>query len=277
VAPSIYGGYLQFYSNIGKVLNTSMELTVNALLLDTREVSWSMNASLTKTRNKLLTLNDTQPYIDMGNGTRLTPGYPLDSRWSRPILGYTDPGPSGRLTAANIAVGDSAIYMGAEAPNFTLPFSTSMTFQGRWSVAATFQYVDGLTQEALGNQVQLSYLALNPNASLAMQAAALTASCFIMARLSVEQGICTDYGMIQTVNAFRFTSVSVNYIVPKSWSQRFRVPSMTIALQGSNLGLWTNYHGKDPDVNGVTVGDATQDTGVLPQPRMWRLQIMLGN
>jgi hypothetical protein len=277
VAPSVYGGYLQFYSNIGKVLNTSMELNINALLLDTREVSWTMNASLTKAKNKLLTLNDTQPYIDMGNGTRLTPGYPLDSRWSRPILGYTDPGPSGRLTAADIAVGDSAVYMGAEAPNFTLPFSTALTFQGRWSVTATFQYEDGLTQDALGNQVQLSYLSLNPNASPAMQAAALTASCFSLARLSVEKGICTDYGMIQTVNTFRFTSLSVNYIVPKSWSQRFRVPSMTIALQGSNLGLWTNYHGKDPDVNGVTVGDATQDTGVLPQPRMWRLQIMLGN
>jgi hypothetical protein len=48
-------------------------------------------------------------------------------------------------------------------------------------------------------------------------------------------------------------------------------------LQGSNLGLWTNYHGKDPDVNAITVGDATVDTGQLPTPRSWRLQIMLGN
>jgi hypothetical protein len=278
VAPSVYGGFLKSYMNIGRVLNTSTELSINALILDTRTLSWSLTASLTKENNKLLTLNDTQPYIDLGNGTRLTPGYPMDSRWSRPILGYTLPGPNGRLNTASVTVADSAIYMGSEAPNFVSPFSTTLTFFGRLSLNATFQYEDGLTQDAVGNRALIANLSLNPQASLGQQAAALAASCFNPAiSSSVQTGICTDYGLIQTVNTFRFTSLSINYIVPKTWSERFRIPSMTIALQGSNLGLWTNYHGKDPDVNAITVGDATVDTGQLPTPRSWRLQIMLGN
>jgi hypothetical protein len=57
---------------------------------------------------------------------------------------------------------------------------------------------------------------------------------------------------------------------------------MSVALQGSNLALWTNYHGKDPDVNaypnGGNVGsDAVIDNGQLPQPRTWSVQFTLGN
>jgi hypothetical protein len=280
VAPSVFGGYLSFYKNIGKVLNTSTELSVNALLFDYQNFGWSVTASVSKQTNKLLTLNDTLPYIDLGNGTRIVPGYPLDGRWSRPILGYTDPGPSGRIKAADIVVGDSAIYMGQEIPNFNLPFSTTITtLRGQLSVNATFEYQDGLTQDAIGTQTLLTNLYLNPNSTLGQQAAALAASCYVThtGYAPLQTGICTDYGMIQTVNTLRFTSLSISYIVPKSWSQHLRIPSMTVALQGSNLGLWTNYRGKDPDVNSVTVGDITEDRGQLPQPRTVGISIMIGN
>lgn len=277
VAPSVFGGYLSFYTNIGKVLNTSTELSLSALVVDLPDLGWSVTASMTRQSNKLLTLNDTVPYIDMGNGTRLVPGYPLDGRWSRPILGYTSPGPSGRLAAKNIAVGDSAVYVGRQMPNFDFPISTTITtLGGRLSFNATFEYQDGLTQDALGSQAWLTNLYLNPTSSLATQAAALAASCYV-ANSVVQTGACTDYGMIQTVNTLRFTSASIGYTVPKSVSLRFGVPSMTVALQGSNLGLWTNYRGKDPNVNGVTVGEATQDTGQLPQPRTVSLSVRLGN
>jgi hypothetical protein len=279
VAPSVAGGYLSFYTNIGRVLNTSTELQVNALLVDHSSFRWSVYSSLTKESNKLLKLNDTLPYIDMGYGTRLVPGYPLDGRWSRPILGYTNPGASGRLTAKNIAVGDTAVYMGQQMPNFTLPMSTTITtLGGRLSFNATFEYQDGLTQNALGSQAWLTNLYLNPNSSLATQAAALAASCYTpsFSGTSLQEG-CTDYGMIQTVNTLRFTSASISYMVPKSVSLRLGIPLMTVALQGSNLGLWTNYRGKDPNVNGVTVGEATEDTGQLPQPRTMRISVRLGN
>ena len=52
---------------------------------------------------------------------------------------------------------------------------------------------------------------------------------------------------------------------------------MSLALQGSNLGLHTNYHGKDPDVNAYSNGNQTADTGQLPQPRVWSLRVTLGN
>jgi hypothetical protein len=281
VAPSIYGGRLSLYKNIGKVRNMSTEVSVSAQILATPMIGWSVTASMSHYKNVLVALQDTQPYIDLGNGTRLVPGYPLYGRWSRPILGYSNPGPSGRLTLANIVVGDSAVYVGQESPNFDFPFSTTVTLLGgKLSVNATFDYTNGLTQYNSASQQLLTNLTANPDASLAAQAAALAAGCFLhipVGSILTQTGPCTDYGMIQTVNTLRFNDLSINYNVPRSVAQRFNVPSISVALQGSNLGLRTNYRGKDPNVNAINIGDATQDTGQLPTPRSWRLQIRLGN
>jgi hypothetical protein len=87
-------------------------------------------------------------------------------------------------------------------------------------------------------------------------------------------------GLVQKVNTFRFNDLSINYDLPHTMAAWFRVPRMTVALQGSNLALHTNYRGKDPGVNAfatVSSGDETVDTGQLPQPRIWWLKVSLSN
>jgi hypothetical protein len=268
VAPSVYGGSsLTYYANIGKVRNTGVELTASANLIQTPVVAWQVNASLSTDRNELLTLNGQQPYIDMGDGTRLTPGYSLFGRWEKPILGYRAPGPDGRLLPGDIAVGDSAVYVGAEFPKYTLPFGTSLTlFRGKMNVNATFSYENGKTQFNAGALRLLENAVFNPSAPLGQQAAALAA-------LAGK----TNYGLIQTVNTLRFNALSVGYNISPTLSRRIGVPRMSVALQGSNLGLWTNYRGKDPDVNAFTVGDKVADTGQLPRPRSVTIRINVGN
>lgn len=267
LAPSIYGGGLNYYTNIGKVRNTGVELSATVNLIQSSLVAWQMSASLSTDKNVLLTLNGSQPYIDLGGGTRLVPGYPLDGRWEKPILGYRVPGSEGRLLPTDIAVGDSAVYMGAEFPKFTLPFNTSMTlFQGQVSVNATLAYENGKTQFNAGGTQLLINAIFNPTAPLGQQAAALAA-------MSGK----TNYGLIQQVNTLRFNSLSVGYNISPSFSRRFGVPRMSVALQGSNLGLWTNYRGKDPNVNAFTVGDKVEDNGQLPEPRSVSFRITLGN
>jgi len=93
-------------------------------------------------------------------------------------------------------------------------------------------------------------------------------------------GATTSIGAIQTVNTFRFNDLSINYVVPTGLAHVFRAQTMSVALQGSNLALHTNYRGKDPNVNAfstVSSGDETIDLGGLPQPRTWWLKLSLGN
>ena len=83
----------------------------------------------------------------------------------------------------------------------------------------------------------------------------------------------TDYNWIQTVNTLRFNSLAVRYAVPAVVARRLGAQTLSIAVQGGNLGLWTNYRGLDPNVNGFGTGNNVTDTGVLPQPRTWQLQV----
>jgi hypothetical protein len=150
-------------------------------------------------------------------------------------------------------------------------------FDGRVSVHATVAYQDGLTQDnATGcSSGTFALLPNSPSATLATQAALVAAACG--QSLSKRS---SDIGLIQVVNTLRFQSLSVNYEVPKRVTRWFRVPRMALALQGSNLGLHTNYRGIDPDVNAfatASAGDAIADTGQLPEPRTWRLTLTLGN
>ncbi len=268
VGLSVYGGSLMQYKNIGQIRNTGLEFSLSATVIENSLVRWTVNTSLSKFENTLLKLNGDQPYIEMGDGYRLTPGYPVNGRWERPIVGYQIP-QSQKLVWSDVIVADSAVYVGQQAPNFDLPISTSASFFGGMiGVSAMMHYKDGMTQFNSGNQQSLANLYYNPNSTYTEQAIALAAAC---------SNVCSKYGLVQTVNTLRFTSLSINYAVPRTYAKKLGVPSIQLALQGDNLGLWTNYRGKDPEVNSITVGDATEDNGQLPMSRTWRIQVRLGN
>ncbi len=274
--PPSVGTRLGYYANIGHVLNTGTELTLNAVILDLPAIGWNVDVSLSRNTNKLTKLYAGQ--IDLGNGTRLVEGYPLFGRWSRPILGWTEPSDGLNLRNADIIVADSAVYMGLQTPDFEMPISTGLTLmRGLFSLNALFNYKAGMTQYNLGGQALLSNIYESPESSRAQQAAALAAACFNKTSESGNRGMqCTDFGFIQKVNSLRFNSISIGYNLPRSYLTSWPFSSVSFALQGSNIGLWSNYRGKDPDVNGNLIGDVTQDTGQLPMPRTWRLQIRLG-
>jgi hypothetical protein len=54
------------------------------------------------------------------------------------------------------------------------------------------------------------------------------------------------------------------------------VRTASLTVQGTNLGLKTNYRGKDPNVNAYATGNVISDTGVLPQPRTWSVGLRFG-
>ncbi len=200
-------------------------------------------------------------------------GYPINSRWERPILGYQVPA-SNKMMRTDVIIADSAVYIGQQNPNFELPINTSMSlFGGMIGISAALQYKDGMTQFNNGSQQTLSNLYYNPDATFAEQAIALVSgNC-----TSQHDEYCSRYGLVQTVNTLRFNSLSISYAVPRSYAKRLGMPSIQLSIQGSNLGLWTNYRGKDPEVNSVSVGEATEDNGQLPMPRTWRLQVRFGS
>ena len=285
VAASVYApgaGEFNIQYNIGEVRNTGTELTLNAQLLQSRAVGWNVGLNLSNDNNLLVRLNrgvsGTVSGVvggDAGTSTRDVPGYPLNGAWAYPIVSYVDANHDGVIEANEIRYGDSLVYLGQEDPKYQMNITTDLSFlNGRLSVHADFAYQNGMTQSNIGALSSGAFALLGnaPGTSLATQAAIVASG--------TDNGFVKgqDFiGLVQTVNTFRFNALSINYTMPRTVSNLFRVPRMTLALQGSNLGLHTNYRGLDPNVNAFSTGNQTEDTGQLPEPRTWWLRISLGN
>ncbi|HEU4642102.1 MAG TPA: TonB-dependent receptor [Gemmatimonadaceae bacterium] len=263
VPPSVYD-VSSVLKNVGVIRNTGFALTLGLEPVRSDALIWSLNGFMTVNHNRVVSLSSgVSPFFNATGDGRVAAGYPLFGRWARPIIGYEDVNHDGIIEGSEVQVGDSLVYMGQPDPNFEASFGTTLSlFRGRLSVDASFAYEGGKTQinrTALDNQI-FSQALNDPNAPLGQQAAVAA-----MDR--------TLYGEMQTVSTLRFNSLSITYAVPRIVALRLGAKDVRVSLQGTNLGLFTNYRGKDPDVNAYATGNGVIDTGVLPQPRTWSMRV----
>jgi outer membrane receptor protein involved in Fe transport len=258
--PSIYGFSTEVLRNIGVIRHTGLDITLRTQLVRSDAVTWGTQMSISRLRNVVV---EVAPGIT-STGLRLTPGYPLFGRWSIPILGYADANGNGLLDQDEVLLGDTAVFAGSIEPNYSAALHTTVSLlRGRVSVSAGLAYQDGMTQrnEVLQRLMPFSRARNDPAAPFPEQAKAAAA-------------LLTDFGRIQSVSTLRFNSLDVSYHAPPAIAQRLlRSQAMSVSLQGTNLGLKTNYSGLDPGVNSSVTGNGLTDAGVLPQPRTWQLRV----
>jgi TonB-linked SusC/RagA family outer membrane protein len=264
IAPSVYGSGIRQLENIGTVRNTGVEATLTAQLVRSDPITWSASINLTRNHNLVTRLGEgVTPFGS--SDARIIAGYPLFSRWARPILGFSDADHNGIITRNEVLIGDTLVFMGGSDPNYESNlFTTLSLFRGTITISGSLAYQSGLTQInqtiGSGSQSIFSPGTSDPHSSLAEQAA--------IAALQE-----TSYGVTQTVNTLRFNSFALAYNFSANAASMLGARALSIALEGTNLALHTNYRGKDPNVNAFATGNGTLDTGVLPIPRTWSLAL----
>ncbi len=258
--PGSVNGGGSVVTNIGNIKNTGIEMTLSMAPIRMPQLRWSADLSFSSNRNRLVQLGQG---VDPNPAMGLVEGYPVSSRWARPIVGIADDNGDGVLQPEEIQVGDSMVYMGRLYPNYQLTLYTNVElFNGALGLTAGFDHVAGQTQidQTTENNWVLARPLVDPTAALTDQAAVLAVTR-------------TNYGLIQTLSTFRFNSFSVTYRPPTWVARLFRAQTFNVHLQGGNLGLWTNYRGKDPNVSAWSPGETIVDTGQLPMPRTWQLSL----
>ncbi len=287
VAPSVYGDAMRTIKNIGVIRNTSLSLTVGTQLLRSDLVTWGTEFMVSQRRDVVVSLgHGIEPFYTTSGGVstvlganqggnRVAAGYPLFGRWSLPIAGYADVNGDGAIALSEVRLGDTAVYVGNPYPNYEAALHTTLSFwRGALTVNGTFSYQDGMSQrnELAQHLAIFSPGRQVPGTPLDEQIATMNLNLPLLIGGTFGYP-SSDYNWIQTVNTLRFNSVSVSYAVPAMVARRIGVQSLSIAVQGSNLGLWTNYSGLDPNVNAFGTGNNVTDAGTLPQPRTWQLQV----
>ena len=269
------------FENLGAVQNSGFESSVRAQLLQTRLVGFDAQLNYATNNNKLLKLGGVPPILATTSGDiRQMEGYPLFGAWPRRILGFTDFNGDGILTANEVIVSDSNLFLGRTSPHVELTFSPGLDlFSNRVRVTALFDHKGGYfvknSNERIrcGTNVNCSGVA-NPEAPLWEQARVIALR---------EHPARTDGAFWEKGDFTKLREVAVTFTAPQSWMRRglMRADRLSVTLAGRNLGTWTKFTGIDPELStnpgGTGVDTEVQDPfQAVPPPRLYTIRFNLG-
>ncbi len=256
--PPSFGPSSTRKENVAKVRNENFELSATGRAIETHNMLLILNYALTVSANKVVNLgNGITPFSQ--NESRIVGGYPLAGVWSKRVLGYRDRNRDGLLARNEVVLSDSLVYMGWSQPGYRASYGFSFTLNNQFVFDSRFAYQSEYVQDY---RLDPGYGSEDQSAPLHEQAA------FVISGINGKK----------PVSDLRWNSASITYRVPASVLKRFGGRSVSVSLQGSNLGLWTNYVGRDPGINtAIMDGEVMMDNGKTPPaPRMYVLDFKVG-
>ena len=278
VLPPSAGVSTSRFENLGSVQNSGIEMSLRAQVLQNRWIGLDGLINYAINNNKLLSLGSVPPIIL--SDTRELPGYPLFGYWARRILSYTDRNADGILTADEVVVSDSAMFIGRSSPHVEMTFAPGMDFwNNRFRLTASFDHKGGYilknSNERIRCNQRLNCAGIaNPEAPLWEQARAVAL---------INHPARTEGGFFEKGDYTKLRELALTFTAPPEWLNHRFTPGnrLSVTLAGRNIKTWTQYTGTDPEavtVPGGTGGGVEQQDPfqAVPPPRYVTLRFNLG-
>jgi iron complex outermembrane receptor protein len=262
-------------TNIGSMTNVGFEIDANAILVETRDMSWTLGANLAYNKNKItkLTASDDNATgvetggISGGTGNNVQMhqvGYPMRTFYlyqqvydknGNPVNGvYVDRNKDGQITADDK-------YLGHKPDaDVTIGFNTSFSYKN-WTAALS-------GHAAIGNWVY------NNVASDTEMLADLWTNQFVSNRVATapksmfsQAQYLSDY-YLQDGSFLKLDNFTLGYTFPKLFEvSQDRPFSLNVFGTVQNICTFTRYTGIDPEIFGGIDGT------VYPRPRIFILGV----
>ncbi len=250
------------YATVGAVANRGLELAATAVLLDEGPVRWTAHAVAALMHNEVTRL-DADADIRQGL-QRTVPGYPLGGYWDRP-LAFDDRNGDGVIVPSEVSVDTEAHYLGSPHPRREVGVGTHLRMGSVTAFARLLHRgghrVRNLT-EGYRCQVTLCRGFNDPTAPLGDQARALPPAIF-------PPDFVTEAGFVEDASFWRLSEAGVKWALPAAWPGTPR-----LSVSGTNLALFTDYSGMDPEVNQFGAADVlTRDFMTQPPVRRWTVRL----
>ncbi|WP_417129144.1 SusC/RagA family TonB-linked outer membrane protein [Phocaeicola sp.] len=253
--------YSEMWANVGDISNKGVEITINAVPVQTKDFTWSTTLNLSHNKNKVESMSNsayTVNFIDMADPNinsysgqhvqRLMEGAPIGQFYLWEWAGYDENGMSifndydeeGNLVGTTDAPNDGDRRMaGSAQPKLTYGWNNDLTWK-KWTLSAFFQGV-------AGNKIFNATRATYSDPSLLS---------------SFGKNILSEVATEQHANDSRAQAPSTRYLENGSY---LRLSTLTLAYNFGKLGNYVNnlrvyatcnnvftltgYKGIDPEVN----------------------------
>ncbi|HEY5492750.1 MAG TPA: TonB-dependent receptor, partial [Gemmatimonadaceae bacterium] len=268
-------------ANIGSVLNSGLELSLNLDALRLQNLQWSVRAGVNTLHNELTSLRsgaDSVLPFAIGGAGRTVVGQQLGVFVSKKIISVD--------TVANkVLVNNQLTPMGNLWPTLEWNVTNTVTLFKNFRVSAM---LDAKKNFLIQNNTAFFRETQMVNSNLRLDTLALSKYERLRHYGDLTPGhmaFVTDSGKAATVSDVldaylekgdfvRLRELSATYTVPSSWLKSVRAvsgASITFAMQ--NVKVWTNYTGADPEINAQADAFSRQDFLTMPNPRKSILRV----
>lgn len=277
LAPSL-GNANNRFVNFAEVRNRGLEGELTVVPVDRKQVRWELQGTYTQTQNQLIDLGEGIAPIIFGfsNSQRHTRGSPLGAFYLRNYT-FEDRDGNGTITRVNcptiggvsnpqatggpaceIALTDTAVYLGQPLPPREVNLNQTLTLFGRLQLTATFNHRAGhklfnATRQFRCSQFRNCRDVHDPATALVDQARTLASF------------MGTEAGFVEDASFTRLLEVAVTYTFPASTARRLGLGALSLTAAGRNLAVWTDYSGFDPELN-ANAGLNFNSADFLTQP-----------
>ena len=280
-------GFATVYSNIGKIENKGIDLTLNTKNIVKDNFNWSSTLVFSRNKNKI-----TEVYgngkDDLGN--RWFIGQPLgviydytkvgiwqeDEIASGANKGWDDAAQAGDLKLADLNA-DGKIddndrsVLGQTAPKWTAGLTNTFNYK-----AFTLNVFINTVQGALRNNPQIG----GASDEMGRRSTPAALGYWTPENKSNEwrslgnHSNIHGYGFPSNASFTRLKDITLSYTMPQQLVEKIGVQGLTIYASGRNLYTWTNWLGWDPEARDITRG-STNDAINYPMVRTYVLGINL--
>jgi TonB-linked SusC/RagA family outer membrane protein len=268
-------GYILSYVNTGEIENKGIEVSINTSPIKKQDFRWDLVLNFSHNKGIVKSLPASLPIlyvtdVQVGNGKAASFGNGnfmgiSGSTWQRDLDGnlLLDWKTGYPLTST-----DATKPIGNREPSFIGGLNNTFTYKN-WELSFLFDFrkggdilngteyllaYNGLSKvsENRGDKISFTGMALNPDTKAY--------------ELVTKEVIATeDYyrdiyalntpNFVETVNWLRLRSLSLTYSLPSEFLKRSKIfKAASITATGTNLWLWTNYSGMDPEVSAAGAG-----------------------
>ncbi|MDR3250169.1 MAG: TonB-dependent receptor [Tannerella sp.] len=273
-------------TNIGNISNRGVEFSVNAFLVDKKDLQWNVLANIAANKNRIEKLG-TSGFV---SGSAIVDvGLPLGTFYGYVFDGIVQPGEESTTPVPTWVTGDKAVHagdakfadrggdpnsidnndrvvLGDAQPDFTYGFATRLNYRDfDFSVSFQGSYGNKL-YNAFRNTLETPSRSYNGSAVLADRWTPTNTQTTIPRAIPVPY-TTIDSRYIEDASYLRLKDISLGYTFRLSNSRL--APSARIFASAQNLFVLTNYTGYDPEGsrNGFSDLEIGVDNGVYPRAK----------
>ncbi|MHB2034240.1 MAG: SusC/RagA family TonB-linked outer membrane protein, partial [Gemmatimonadaceae bacterium] len=281
IAPNASPSNTSKVANIASVKNAGVEATVNAQLIDMRQLGWDVTISASHNSNKVVSLGTDpstgKPYPTIGTGTlRDSIGLPVNG-WFNRTYTWSDANKDGYITASEVSVNSNFSYMAYSQPrdivslqngfdlfNRVVRLNVLLDYKGGYSI-------NNATTSFYCQQTVSCFTESNQKSALWDQARLVALR---------YQNPSTGQGYLENGQFWRLREVSAVLNLPRGVSRFLgHAESANLVLAARNLHVWTGYTGIDPEANyssgGTGLNDSQNTFSTTAPPTYFTLRLNL--